>query len=76
MESQLIHAFIRRKGWRMMWEKNKSTTPSLAFAFALNLNKIGNFSEKNRYVLWRIWNKAYMLKWVSRMFPKLSMTNF
>ena len=30
----------------MMWEKNKSTTPSLAFPFALNLNKIGIFSEK------------------------------
>ena len=40
------HAFTRRKGWRMMWEKNKSTTPSLAFPFALNLNKTGNFSEK------------------------------
>ena len=30
----------------MMWEKNKSTTPSLAFSFALILNKIGSFSEK------------------------------
>ena len=30
----------------MMWEKNKSTTPSLAFPFALNLNKTGNFPEK------------------------------
>ena len=26
--------------------KNKSTTPSLAFPFALNLNKTGSFSEK------------------------------
>ena len=26
--------------------KNKSTTPSLALPFALNLNKIGNLSEK------------------------------
>ena len=31
---------------RMMLEKNKSTTPSLAFPFALNLNKTGSFSEK------------------------------
>ena len=46
MERKLIHAFIRRKGWRMMWDKNKSTTPSLAFLAALNHNKIGNFSEK------------------------------
>ena len=46
MERQLIHSFIRRKGGRMMWEKNKSTTPSLAFLFALNLNKTDNFSEK------------------------------
>ena len=30
----------------MMWEKNKSTTPSLAFPFALNMNKTGSFSEK------------------------------
>ena len=30
----------------MMWEKNKSTTPSLAFPFALILNKSGRFSEK------------------------------
>ena len=46
MERQLIYAFIRRKGGRMMWEINKSTTPSLAFLFALNQNKIGSFSEK------------------------------
>ena len=43
---QHIHAFICRKGGRMMWEKNKSTTPSLDFPFALILNKIGSFSEK------------------------------
>ena len=30
----------------MMWEKNKSTTPSLAFPFSLFLNKTGNFAEK------------------------------
>ena len=46
MERQLIHDFIRRKGGRMMWAKNKSTTPSLAFPFALILNKTGSFSEK------------------------------
>ena len=46
MEIQLIHSFIRIKGGRMMWEKNKSTTPSLAFPFALILNKTGSFSEK------------------------------
>ena len=46
MEIQLMHSFIWRKGSKMMWEKNKSTTPSLVFPFALNLNKIGIFSEK------------------------------
>ena len=46
MERQLIHAFIRRKGWRMMGGKNKSTTPSLTFPFALFINKIGNLAEK------------------------------
>ena len=46
MEIQFIHAFIRIKGGKMMWAKNKSTTPSLAFPFALNLNKTGSFSEK------------------------------
>ena len=30
MERKIKHAFIRIKGWNMMWEKNKSTTPSLA----------------------------------------------
>ena len=30
----------------MMREKNKSTTPSLTFPFALFLNKIGNLEEK------------------------------
>ena len=46
MEIKLINAFIWIKGRRMMWEKNKSTTPSLAFPFALNLNKTGSFLEK------------------------------
>ena len=31
--------FYLGKGRRMMWAKNKSTTPSLAFPFALNQNK-------------------------------------
>ena len=42
-----MHDFIWRKGRRIMWEKNKSTTPSLAFPFALILNKIGSFTEKS-----------------------------
>ena len=46
MERKLINDFIRIKGWRTMWEKRKSTTPSLAFPFALILNKIGSFTEK------------------------------
>ena len=46
MERKLTRAFIRRKGGRVMWEKNKSTTPSLAFPFSLILNKTGNFLEK------------------------------
>ena len=46
MEIQIIHDFIMIKGGRMKWEKNKSTTPNLAFPFALNLYKTDNFSEK------------------------------
>ena len=46
MERQLVNSFIRRKGWRMMSEKNKTTTPSFAFPFALFLNKTGSFAEK------------------------------
>ena len=46
MEIKLIHAIIRRKGGRIMWEKNKSTTPSLAFLLSLILNKMGSFSKK------------------------------
>ena len=30
----------------MMWEKNKSTTPTLAFPFSLILNKTSSFLEK------------------------------
>ena len=45
-ERKLIHDFIRRKGGSMMWEKNKSNTPSLAFPFSLNLNKTCSFSKK------------------------------
>ena len=37
--------------------KNKSTTPSLAFPFALNQNKTRQLFRKGRYALWRIWNK-------------------
>ena len=29
-----------------MWAKNKSTTPSLTFPFAINLNKADNLAEK------------------------------
>ena len=46
MEIKIMHAFIRRKEWRMMREKNKSTTPSFTFPFAINLNKEGNLVEK------------------------------
>ena len=46
MERKLIHDFIRRKGWRMMREKNKSTIASLTFPFASNINKAGNLAEK------------------------------
>ena len=45
MEIKIIHAFIRRKGGRMMWEKNNSTTPSLAFPFSLILNKTRSLTE-------------------------------
>ena len=47
MERQLIHDFIRRKGWRMMWEKNKEITHTLAFPFSLNqlYNKVA-FQKK------------------------------
>ena len=37
---------LGEKGWRMMRAKNKSTTPSLTFPFALFINKTGNLAEK------------------------------
>ena len=38
-----------------MREKNKSTTPSLAFHFALNINKTSSFSEKTDMpFLWKL----------------------
>ena len=46
IERQIRHAFIRRKEWSMMREKNKSTTPSVTFPFAINLNKATNLAEK------------------------------
>ena len=45
--------------------KNKSTTPSLTFPFAINLNKADNLAEK-----------VDMLKIDSRRFPKHSMPQF
>ena len=45
-QRKVIHAFIRRKGGRMIWENNKSTTPSVDFPFSLILNKTGSFLEK------------------------------
>ena len=59
-----------------MWEKNKSTTPSLAFPFPLNQNKTRQLLRKRIYALWRIWNKENILNMVSRRFPKYSMTHF
>ena len=56
--------------------KKNSTTPSLAFPFALNQNKTRQLFRKRRYALWRIWNKEDMLNWVSMMLPKCSMTQF
>ena len=47
MEAQLIHAFIRRKEWRMMGTKNKLTSPSQTFPIALKLSK-------SRYALGRL----------------------
>ena len=46
MEGQLIHAFVRRKEWRMMREKNKLTLPSDTFPIALKLSKSSNKAEK------------------------------
>ena len=55
--------------------KKKSTTPSLTFPFAINLNKAGNLAEKVD-MHWRIWNKEEMLNMVSKRFLKCSMTQF
>ena len=60
----------------MVREKNKSTTPSLTFPFAIKLSKAGNKEEKSRHALGRIWNKVDMLNMDSRRFPKCSMTQF
>ena len=46
MEGKLIHAFIRRKEWRMMGTKNKLTSPSQTFPIALKLSKSSNKVEK------------------------------
>ena len=46
MEEQLIHAFIKRKEWRMMGTKNKLTSPSQTFPIALKLNKSRYKAEK------------------------------
>ena len=75
-DGKKTHTFIWRKGGRMMWAKNKSTTPSLSFPFALNQNKTRQLFRKSKYMLWRIWNIVDMLNWISGMFPKCSMTQF
>ena len=46
MEGKIIHAFIRRKEWRMMGTKNKLTSPCQTFPIALKLSKSNNKAEK------------------------------
>ena len=41
--------------------KNNSTTPNIAFPFALNQNKTRQLFRKNRYALWRILDKENMI---------------
>ena len=49
MERDQIHAFVWRKGMRMMWERNKAVTPRLAFPFFLKtVVKKGNFQKKKK----------------------------
>ena len=46
MEGKLMHAFIRRKEWRMTGTKNKLTSPSQTFPIALKRSKSNNKAEK------------------------------
>ena len=59
MEIQLIHAFFWRKGRRMMWAKNKASSPRLAFPLCCKIAvKQGNFQKKkNRTMLLGTRNK-------------------
>ena len=54
MEGHLIHAFMRRKYWRMTGTKNKLTSPSQTFPIALKLSKSNNKAKKSRYALGRL----------------------
>ena len=50
MERDQIHAFVWRKGRRMMWAKNKPVTPRLAFPFCPKIAiKQGSFQKKKNY---------------------------
>ena len=69
MEGKLIHAFIKRKERRMMREKNKSTSPSHTFPFAIKLSK-------SIYALGRFRNKAELIPRGFPSAPLLIFSNF
>ena len=65
MEGKIIHAFIRRKEWRMMRTKNKLTSPSQTFPIALKLSKAA-IKQKKQICTRKAINKAEM---IPRGFP-------
>ena len=58
MEGQIIHAFLSRKGWRMMRTKNKLTSPSQPFPIALKLRKKQAIKQKKQTCAREARNKA------------------
>ena len=71
MERDQIHDFVWRKGRRMMWEKNKASSPRLALPLCLK-----TAVKQGRSALLGMRNKSRLAKYVSRMIPKRSITQF
>ena len=54
VEGQLMHAFHRKKEWRMLRKKNKLTSPSQTFPISLKRRKSKQKRKKSKHALGRL----------------------
>ena len=61
MEVKCIHAFIRRKEWRMMRTKNKLTSPSQTFPICLKTQQKQAIKQKKQTCARKARNKEELI---------------